>query len=76
VLMSIPMMLWQFIEDQVRIVPIQGIPVSLTGNLIILITLLSAMSVLAFASIAKGRALDRALGDLTFLRCTCTTRSF
>ena len=66
VLASIPMMFWQFIEDQIRIVPIQGIPLSITGNLIILIALLGAMSALAFASIAKGRAIDRTFGDLTY----------
>ena len=47
-------------------VPIQGIPLSITGNLIILIALLGAMSALAFASIAKGRAIDRTFGDLTY----------
>jgi peptidoglycan/LPS O-acetylase OafA/YrhL len=66
VLASIPMMLWQFIESQMKIAPIQGIPVSIAGNLIILVTLLGAMSALAFVSIAKGRAIDRTLGDLTY----------
>jgi len=66
VLASIPMMLWQFIEDQARIVPIQGIPPSATGNLIILIALLSIMTALAFAAIARGRNIDRTLGDLTY----------
>jgi peptidoglycan/LPS O-acetylase OafA/YrhL len=66
VLASIPMMLWQFIESQMRSVPIQGIPLSITGNLIILIALLGAMSALAFASIAKSRAIDRTFGDLTY----------
>jgi peptidoglycan/LPS O-acetylase OafA/YrhL len=65
-LASIPLMLWQFIEDQARIVPIQGIPPSATGNLIILIALLSVMTALAFAPIARGRNTDRTLGDLTY----------
>jgi peptidoglycan/LPS O-acetylase OafA/YrhL len=66
VLVSIPIMLWQFIEGQLRIVPIQGISLSVTGNLIILIALLGAMSVLAFAPIIRGRHIDRVLGDLTY----------
>jgi peptidoglycan/LPS O-acetylase OafA/YrhL len=65
-LVSIPVMLWQFIEDQARIVPIQGIPLSATGNLIILIVLLSAMTALAFTPISRGRHIDRMLGDLTY----------
>jgi peptidoglycan/LPS O-acetylase OafA/YrhL len=63
---SVPVMLWQFIEDQARIVPIQGIPPSATGNLIILIALLSMMTALAFAPIARGRGIDRTLGNLTY----------
>jgi peptidoglycan/LPS O-acetylase OafA/YrhL len=66
VLASTPMMLWQFIESQMRMAPIQGSPVSIAGNLIILVALLCAMSALAFVSIAKGRAIDRTLGDLTY----------
>ena len=66
VLASIPVMLWQFIESQMRMAPIQGIPVSVAGNLIILIALLGSMSALAFVSIVKGRAIDRTLGDLTY----------
>jgi peptidoglycan/LPS O-acetylase OafA/YrhL len=65
-LVSIPVMLWQFIENQARIVPIQGIPLSPTGNLIILIVLLSAMTALAFTLISRGRRIDRMLGDLTY----------
>jgi peptidoglycan/LPS O-acetylase OafA/YrhL len=59
-------MLWQFIEAQIRIVPIQGIPLSLTGNLVILVVLLIMMTALAFAPISKGRYVDRALGNLTY----------
>jgi peptidoglycan/LPS O-acetylase OafA/YrhL len=63
---SVPLMLWQFIEAQIRIVPIQGIPLSLTGNLVILVVLLIMMTALAFAPISKGRYVDRALGNLTY----------
>jgi peptidoglycan/LPS O-acetylase OafA/YrhL len=66
VLASVPVMLWQFIESQIRMAPIQGIPVSVAGNLIIFIALLSSMAALAFVSIVKGRAIDRTLGDLTY----------
>ena len=66
VLVSIPVMLWQFVEAQARVVPIQDIALSQTGNLIILIVLLSAMTALAFAQIARGRRIDRMLGDLTY----------
>jgi peptidoglycan/LPS O-acetylase OafA/YrhL len=66
VMASIPIMLWQFIEDQARIVPIQAIPLSGTGNLIILVVLLAVMTALAFAPSAKGRRIDRTLGDLTY----------
>jgi peptidoglycan/LPS O-acetylase OafA/YrhL len=65
-LISVPLMLWQFVEDQLHIVPIQGIPLSLTGNLITLLILLSMMAALAFAPISKGRNVDRALGNLTY----------
>jgi peptidoglycan/LPS O-acetylase OafA/YrhL len=66
VLVSIPLMLWQFIEDQARTVPLQGIPLSVTGNLIILVALLAGMTALAFPSIARGRDIDRTLGNLTY----------
>jgi peptidoglycan/LPS O-acetylase OafA/YrhL len=66
VLLSIPVMLWQFIEDQARIVPLQGVSPSATGNLIILVAMLFAMTALAFAPIARGRNIDRTLGDLTY----------
>jgi peptidoglycan/LPS O-acetylase OafA/YrhL len=65
-LVSMPIMIWQFIVDQLRTVPIQGIPLSLTGNLTVLLVLLSIMTVLAFAQIPKGRAIDRMLGNLTY----------
>jgi peptidoglycan/LPS O-acetylase OafA/YrhL len=71
VLASIPVMLWQFIADQARMVPIQGIPPSATGNLIILIALLSVMTAWAFAPIARGRNIDRTLGDLTYPLYLC-----
>jgi peptidoglycan/LPS O-acetylase OafA/YrhL len=63
---SVPVILWQFIEDQIRIVPIQGIPLSLTGNLIALLVLLTMMIAFAFVPIAKGRNADRTLGNLTY----------
>ena len=65
-MVSVPLMLWQFVEDQLRIVPIQGIPLSLTSNLITLLILLSVMTVLAFAPMSKGRKVDQALGNLTY----------
>jgi peptidoglycan/LPS O-acetylase OafA/YrhL len=65
-LASVPIMLWQFVEDQTRTVPIQGIPLSQTGNLIVLIVLLSIMTALAFAPITRGRRIDRMFGDLTY----------
>jgi peptidoglycan/LPS O-acetylase OafA/YrhL len=65
-LLCVPIMLWQFVGDQVRIVPIQGIPLSLTGNLTVLIILLTVMTVLAFVPIARGRSIDRMLGNLTY----------
>jgi peptidoglycan/LPS O-acetylase OafA/YrhL len=65
-LLSVPLMLWQFVEGQLQIVPIQAIPLSLTGNLIALLILLSMMTALAFAPISKGRNVDRALGNLTY----------
>ena len=63
---SVPLMLWQFVENQLRIVPTQGIPLSLTGNLITLLILLSVMTVLAFAPMSKGRNIDQMLGNLTY----------
>lgn len=65
-LISIPLMLWVFVGDQIRTVPIQGIPLSLTGNLIALLILLGIMIALAFAPIARGRDIDRTLGNLTY----------
>ena len=65
-LMCVPVMLWQFIEDQVRIVPLQGIPLSLAGNLIALLILMTVMTGLAFAPITRGRGIDRLLGNLTY----------
>ena len=65
-LACVPVMLWQFIEDQARIVPLQGIPLSQGGNLIILLILLTVMTVLAFAPISRGRGIDRILGNLTY----------
>jgi peptidoglycan/LPS O-acetylase OafA/YrhL len=65
-LVSVPLMVWQFVEDQIQIVPIQGVSLSLTGNLINLLVLLTIMTLLAFASISKGRRIDRALGNLTY----------
>jgi peptidoglycan/LPS O-acetylase OafA/YrhL len=65
-LLCVPIMLWQFVEDQIRVVPIQGIPLSLTGNLIALLILLTIMTTLAFAPITRGRSVDRTLGNLTY----------
>jgi peptidoglycan/LPS O-acetylase OafA/YrhL len=65
-LLCVPIMLWQFVGDELRIVPIQGIPLSLTGNLITLIILLAIMTALAFVPIAGGRTTDRMLGNLTY----------
>ena len=62
----VPVMLWQFIDGQARTVPLSGIPFSITGNLIILVTLLAAMIGLAFAPIRRGQAIDRWLGNLTY----------
>jgi peptidoglycan/LPS O-acetylase OafA/YrhL len=66
VLVSTPIMLWQFIEDQARTVPTQGIPLSLMGNLIVLVVLLGVTTALAFSRIEKGRTIDRMLGNLTY----------
>ena len=66
VLVSTPIMLWQFIEDQARTVPIQGIPLSLRGSLIVLVVLLGITTALAFSRIEKGRTIDRMLGNLTY----------
>jgi hypothetical protein len=65
VLVSTPIMTWQFSADQVRTVLIQGIPLSLTSNLTVLVALLSVMIALAFARLPKGRGFDRMLGNLT-----------
>jgi peptidoglycan/LPS O-acetylase OafA/YrhL len=66
VLVSTPIMLWQFIEDQARTAPIQGIPLSLRGSLIVLVVLLGITTALAFSRIEKGRTIDRMLGNLTY----------
>jgi peptidoglycan/LPS O-acetylase OafA/YrhL len=65
-LLCVPIMLGQFVGDELRIVPIQGIPLSLTGNLIALIALLALMTGLAFVPISGGRSVDRMLGNLTY----------
>jgi peptidoglycan/LPS O-acetylase OafA/YrhL len=66
VVSSIPLMIWQFIDFQARTVPIQGIPMSLTGNLSVFLVLLAITISLAFMPIARGRNIDRALGNLTY----------
>jgi peptidoglycan/LPS O-acetylase OafA/YrhL len=66
VAVSAPIMVWQFIVDLTTTVPIQGIPLSLTGNLTVLISLMGIMTVLAFAQFARGRDVDRILGNLTY----------
>jgi peptidoglycan/LPS O-acetylase OafA/YrhL len=66
VVLSIPLMIWQFIDFEARTVPIQGIPLSLTGNLTVLLVLLAIMTSLAFIPIARGRRIDRVLGNLTY----------
>ncbi len=65
-LICVPIMLWQFVEDQLRTVPLEGIPLSLTGNLIAFLILMTIMTVLAFTPITRGRSLDRLLGNLTY----------
>jgi peptidoglycan/LPS O-acetylase OafA/YrhL len=65
-LISTPLIIWQFIDFQGRTVPIQGIPLSLTGNLTVLLVLLVIMTALALTPIVRGRNVDRTLGNLTY----------
>jgi peptidoglycan/LPS O-acetylase OafA/YrhL len=65
-LLSLPVMVWVFVQDQLRIVPIQGVPLSVSCNLAALLILLSLMAGLAFATIPWGQKTDQKLGDLTY----------
>ena len=65
-LLSVPAMIWQCVAELRTPGPIQAIPSSMQGSLIVLLALLSVMTMLAFATIAKGRSTDRTLGNLTY----------
>ncbi len=65
-LLSIPAIIWQRIAEHPPADRVGAIPPSVTGDLIVLIALLSVLVALAFANISKWRATDRFVGNLTY----------
>jgi peptidoglycan/LPS O-acetylase OafA/YrhL len=66
VLVTVPVPLWHQAEHLAQAASTQNIPLSVTGNLLILAALLAGMTALGFARIRSGRETDRWLGNLTY----------
>ncbi len=64
--LSIPFMFVQYWSFDAQVAPWEGIPHSPFGALVILIMLLGALTILAFAQFGKHRRADQMAGDLTY----------
>ena len=66
VALSVPAILWQCIAQQSGGATLGAEPSWLSGNLIVLVVLLSIFTALAFVRISQWRNADRLLGNLTY----------